>query len=327
MAGTEPHAWETGRMNSITYVGLDVHKATVSVAVAEGGRGGEIRQLGVFENRPEVLSKLAARLSNKNCRVSFCYEAGPCGYGLQRLLTSYGHDCVVVAPSLIPMKAGDRVKTDRRDALMLAKLHRAGELTPIWIPDAGHEAMRDLVRARATAGRVLSKARQHLQSFLLRHDRIYRGLRAWTSAYRRWLTTVRFDHPAQQIVLQDYIHAVQDAEARRDRLTRQINELVNGTRRHRASGNARGGPGGGGHGRSGSRRLPPLRQPAAADGLSWPGTQRTFLRQQHPARRHHQGWQCPGAARPDRGGLDIPHAGPGEPKASRSPRTAARGDP
>jgi transposase len=197
-------------MNSITYVGLDVHKATVSVAVAESGRGGEIRQLGVFENRPEVLSKLAARLSNRDCRVSFCYEAGPCGYGLHRLLTGYGHDCVVVAPSLIPMKAGDRVKTDRRDAMMLAKLHRAGELTPIWIPDAGHEAMRDLVRARATAGRVLSKARQHLQSFLLRHDRIYRGLRAWTLAHRRWLTTVRFDHPAQQIVLQDYIHAVQE---------------------------------------------------------------------------------------------------------------------
>ena len=226
MAGTEPHAWETGQMNSITYVGLDVHKATVSVAVAESGRGGEIRQLGVFENRPEVLSKLAARLSNRDCRVSFCYEAGPCGYGLQRLLTSYGHDCVVVAPSLIPMKAGDRVKTDRRDALMLAKLHRAGELTPIWVPDAGHEAMRDLVRARATAARVLSKARQHLQSFLLRHDRIYRGLRAWTLAYQRWLTTVRFDHPAQQIVLQDYIYAVHDAEARRDRLTHQINELL-----------------------------------------------------------------------------------------------------
>src|SRR5437899_1162435 len=159
-------------------------------------------------------------------RLSFCYEAGPCGYGLHRLLTGGGHDCVVVAPSLIPVKAGDRVKTDRRDALMLAKLHRAGELTPIWIPDAAHEAMRDLVRARATAGRVLSKARQHLQSFLLRHDQIYRGVRAWTLAYRRWLTTVRFAHPAQQIVLQDYIHAVQDAEARLDRLTRQIEELL-----------------------------------------------------------------------------------------------------
>ncbi len=213
-------------MDDITYVGLDVHKATVCVAVAEGGRGGEVRQLGVFDNRPELLKKLAARLSKGGRRLSFCYEAGPCGYGLHRLLRDSGHDCVVVAPSLIPIKAGDRVKTDRRDALMLAKLHRAGELTPIWIPDAAHEAMRDLVRARATAGRVLSKARQHLQGFLLRHERIYRGPRAWTLAYRRWLTTVRFDHPAQQIVLQDYIHAVQDAEARRDRLTRQIEELL-----------------------------------------------------------------------------------------------------
>ena len=105
----------------------------------------------------------------------------------------------MVAPSLIPIKAGDRVKTDRRDALMLAKLHRVGELTAIWIPDAAHEAMRDLVRARATAGRVLSKARQHLQSFLLRHERIYRGGRAWMLAYRRWLTRARFAHPAQQI--------------------------------------------------------------------------------------------------------------------------------
>ena len=226
MTGTEPQAWETGLMENITYVGLDVHKATVCVAIAEGGRSGEVRQLGVFENRPELLLKLVARLGKGGRRLSFCYEAGPCGYGLHRFLSGCGHDCVVVAPSLIPMKAGDRVKTDRRDAVMLAKLHRAGELTPIWIPDAAHEAMRDLVRARATAGRVLSKARQHLQSFLLRHDQIYRGARAWTLAHRRWLTTVRFAHPAQQIVLQDYIHAVQDAEARLDRLTRQIEELL-----------------------------------------------------------------------------------------------------
>jgi len=163
-------------MDDITFVGLDVHKATVCIAIAEGGRGGEVRQLGVFENRPEILSKVASRLSKGGRRLSFCYEAGPCGYGLHRLLTGYGHECVVVAPSLIPMKAGDRVKRDRRDALMLAKLHRAGELTAIWIPDAAHEAMRDLVRARATAVRVLAKARQHLQGFLLRHERIYRGL-------------------------------------------------------------------------------------------------------------------------------------------------------
>jgi len=226
MAGTEPHAWGTGLMDDITYVGLDVHKATVCVAVAASGRNGEVRQVGVFENRPEILCKMAARLGKGGRRLSFCYEAGPCGNGLHRLLTGCGHSCIVVAPSLIPMKSGDRVKTDRRDAMMLAKLHRAGELTAIWIPDAAHEAIRDLVRARATAGRVLSKARRHLQGFLLCHDRIYRGARAWTLAYRRWLTTVRFEHPAQQIVLQDYIHAVEDAEARRHRLTRQIEELL-----------------------------------------------------------------------------------------------------
>ena len=226
MAGTEPHAWGTGRMDDITYVGLDVHKATVCVAVAESGRGGEVRQVGVFQNRPEILCKMAAKLGRGGRRLSFSYEAGPCGYGLHRLLTACGHSSVVVAPSLIPMKSGNRVKTDRHDAMMLAKLHRAGELTAIWIPDATHEAIRDLVRARATAGRVLSKARQHLQGFLLRHGRIYRGARAWTQAYWRWLTTVRFEHPAQQIVLQDYIHAVEDAEARRDRLTRQIEEML-----------------------------------------------------------------------------------------------------
>ena len=110
--------------------------------------------------------------------------------------------------------------------MMLARLHRAGELTPVWVPDGAHEAMRDLVRARATARRVLGKARQHLQGFLLRHGRIYPGVRGWTRAYRRWLTTVRFDHSAQQIVLQDYIHAVEDAEARLARLERQIEELL-----------------------------------------------------------------------------------------------------
>jgi transposase len=119
--------------------------------------------------------KLAEGLGADGCQLYFCYEAGPCGYGLHRQLVELGHDCIVVAPSLIPMKAGDRVKTDRRDAVMLAKLHRAGELTAVWVPDTAHEAMRDLVRARATAVRVVGKARQHLQGFLLRHGRIYAG--------------------------------------------------------------------------------------------------------------------------------------------------------
>jgi len=213
-------------MESITYVGLDVHKATVSVAVAEGGRSGEVRQLGSFANRADVLRKLVERLTRRGGQLSFCYEAGPCGYGLHRFICGLGHGCMVVAPSLIPIKAGDRIKTDRRDAVMLAKLHRAGELTAVWVPDAAHEAMRDLVRARATAAKVLSKARQHLNGFLLRHGKLYSGLRSWTQAYRRWLTTVRFDHPAQQIVFEDYIHAVTDAERRIDRLTRQIVELL-----------------------------------------------------------------------------------------------------
>lgn len=121
-------------MEDITEVGLDVHKATVSVALTESGRGGEVRQVGVVANRPEVLRKMVARLAKGGRRLSFCYEAGPCGYGLQRLLGGDGHDCIVVAPPLIPMKSGDRVKTDRRDATTLAKLHRAGELTPIWVP-------------------------------------------------------------------------------------------------------------------------------------------------------------------------------------------------
>jgi transposase len=213
-------------MNDIIFVGLDVHKATVAAAVAEGTRGGEVRQLGNMPNRADQIAKLAEKLGKNGQRLSFCYEAGPCGYGLHRQLTALGHECIVVAPSLIPMKAGDRVKTDRRDAAMLAKLHRAGELTAVWVPDAAHEAMRDLVRARATAVRVLGKARQHLQGFLLRHARVYAGKRGWTLAYRRWLTTVRFDHPAQQVVLQDYIHAVTDAEVRVDRLTKQIEDLA-----------------------------------------------------------------------------------------------------
>ncbi|EAU46120.1 IS110 family transposase, partial [Salipiger bermudensis] len=213
-------------MQGSTFIGLDVHKATISVAVAMGERGGEVRHWGTVPHRPDYVRKLVEKLAASGGRLCFCYEAGPCGYGLHRQLVDMGHDCIVVAPSLIPVKTGDRVKTDRRDAVMLAKLHRAGELTAVWVPDAAHEAMRDLVRARATAMQVLGKARQHLQGFLLRHGRIYPGKKGWTVAYRRWLTTVRFEHPAQKIVFQDYVDAVSDAEVRVERLTTQIADLL-----------------------------------------------------------------------------------------------------
>jgi transposase len=213
-------------MDHTAFIGLDVHKATVAVAVAYGGRRGEVRDLGIFANRADVIAKLVQRLSSSGKRLNFVYEAGPRGYGMHRQLVGLGHDCQVVAPSLIPIRAGDRVKTDRRDAAMLARLHRAGELTSVWVPDAAHEAMRDLVRLRSGAMRDITKSRQQLQGFLLRQGRIYTGKKAWTLAYRRWLTTVRFEHPAQQIILQDYIHTVQDAEARAERVLDHIEALL-----------------------------------------------------------------------------------------------------
>ena len=159
-------------------------------------------------------------------RLRFCYEAGPCGYGIQRQLSTAGHECVVVAPSLIPKRAGDRVKTDRRDAASLARLHRAGELTAVWIPDAGHEAMRDLVRARLDAVHALRRARQQLSGFLLRQGCHY-GRPAWTKLHRRWLAAgLKFEQAVHHLVLEDYVQAVEAAEARRDRLTAQIAAML-----------------------------------------------------------------------------------------------------
>src|SRR6201993_1896817 len=205
----------------ITYVGLDVHKDTIAVALAKAGLRGEVREYGKIPNTPAALKALTVKLAPARRELRFCYEAGPCGYGIQRQLVGMGHDCAVVAPSLIPRKPGERIKTDRRDAINLAKQHRAGELTPVWVPDQAHEAIRDLVRARQAAVRTLRQARQQLSGFLLRHGRHYYRP-AWTLLHRRWLASLKFDQPVHHIVLEDCIAAVEAATARRDRLQAHI---------------------------------------------------------------------------------------------------------
>ena len=209
----------------ITYIGLDVHKDAVVVSMAEAGIRGEVREYGRIANTPAALDRLMRKLGDGGVRLRFCYEAGPCGYGIQRHLVAHGHECVVVAPSLIPKRAGDRIKTDRRDAASLARLHRAGELTAVWVPDPGHEAMRDLVRARLDAVHALRRARQQLSGFLLRQGCHY-GRPAWTKLHRRWLANLKFDQAVHHLVLEDYIAAVEAAAARRDRLTAQIEAML-----------------------------------------------------------------------------------------------------
>jgi transposase len=180
--------------HSEAYVGIDTSKLRHAVAVAEAGRTGEVRFLGEIETSGEATAKLVKRLAAKHRRLTFCYEAGPTGYGLHRLIRSLGHDCIVVAPSLIPKKPGERVKTNRRDAVALAKLLRAGELTAVWVPDERHEAMRDLVRARAAAVDDLKSKRQQVLALLLRLGLRYDGKRTWTRLHWNWLASQKLDH-------------------------------------------------------------------------------------------------------------------------------------
>jgi len=208
------------------YVGLDVSKEKIVVDLAEAGRNGEVRYYGEIANRADAVRKFVDKLAGRHERLCFCYEAGPTGYGLYRQLSGLGHECLVAAPSLIPTRPGLQIKTDRRDALALAALLRAGELSSIWVPDETHEAMRDLCRARETAVSDMRRARQHLLSFLLRHGRIFEGRSHWTKAHRNWLATQRFDHRAQQIAMEEYIRAIEQIEERRERLTQQMLALL-----------------------------------------------------------------------------------------------------
>ena len=209
-----------------TYVAFDTSKETIAVAIGEGGQRGEVRFFGTIANRVEAVRKLVDKLARRHPQLAFCYEAGPTGYGLYRQIRALGHECHVVAPSMVPVRPGGHIKTDRRDATTLAALFRAGELTPIWVPDDAHEAMRDLVRARHAAMEGVRRARQQLLSFLLRHGRIYPTKQHWTRGHRRWLAEQRFEHAAQQIVFEELIQAIEQARSRRDRLEQQMIALV-----------------------------------------------------------------------------------------------------
>jgi transposase len=207
------------------FVGIDTSKLRNAVAVAESGRKGEVRYLGEIDNTPDATRKLVAKLSKRYGKLHFCYEAGPTGYSLHRQLVELGHDNIVVAPSLIPKRPGDRVKTNRLDAESLAKLLRAGELTAVWVPDEAHEAIRDLVRARDAAVKDQRAKRQQLTSFLLRRGISYPGKTAWTKTHDRWLAGLKFEHHAQRLVLEESLSAIHDASARIARIEKAIAEL------------------------------------------------------------------------------------------------------
>lgn len=209
---------------SIRYIGLDVHADTIAVAICEGR--GEGRSLGTIPNRPESIRKLVKRLEPIST-LRVCYEAGPTGYALYWQLAGLGVKCEVVAPTLVPVKAGDRVKTDRRDAEKLARSYRSGDLTAVWVPDAAHEALRDVVRAREAAKKDELRAKHRLSKFLLRHGRRpAEGTKAWTEKYRRWLGSVRFEYGAQEATLLDYRTEVERAADRIERLEEAIDKAV-----------------------------------------------------------------------------------------------------
>ncbi len=214
--------------NFSKYIGLDTHKETIAVGIAETGRGKPL-YYGEINNTPEAISTLMKKLSPSGEVLAFCYEAGPCGYVIHRQITQAGHQCDVVAPSLIPMRPGDRVKTDRRDAESLARLHRSGELTAVWVPDKEQEAMRDLTRAREDMKAIERQSRQRLSAFLLRHGKRYdAGKSRWTKTYFRWLETVKFETPVQQIVFQEYVDTVIQAQQRVIGLETEIKRALDG---------------------------------------------------------------------------------------------------
>jgi transposase len=219
-----------GKSNKTAYVGLDVHKDSISVAYAPDEHGAEGVGLGAIGTRQSDIDKLLRKLQAKGATLVFGYEAGPCGYWLYRYLTRKGLSCHVVAPSLIPRKPGDRVKTDRRDAIPLARLMRSGDLSSIYVPEPEDEALRDVSRGREAAMQDLKRSKRRLKSFLLRQDIRYEGRANWNGAHLRWLSEVVCPSPAQQIVFQEYVRAVTEQQERLRRLEHELHDAVKGWR-------------------------------------------------------------------------------------------------
>jgi transposase len=218
--------------SSTLYVGLDVHKESIAVAYVAKNHDAEVIYLGTIGTRQCDIDHLIRKMQSKAKHLVFVYEAGPCGYWLYRYLTKKGYDCWVVAPSLIPKKPGDRVKTDRRDAVQLARLMRSGDLTRVYVPTVEDEAIRDLTRAREDTLRDLKSAKFRLKAFLLRQDIRYVGRANWNPAHLRWLSEVVCPTPAQQIVFQEYVRAVNEHTERLQRLEQELQEQVKSWRLH-----------------------------------------------------------------------------------------------
>jgi transposase len=208
------------------FVGMDVHKDSIAVAYVAQDHGAEVTYLGPLGTRQCDIDQLIRTRQSKAKHLIFVYEAGPCGYWLSRYLMKKGYDCWVVAPSLIPKKPGDRVKTDRRDAVQLARLARSGDLTGVYVPRVEDEAIRDLTRAREDAISDCKDAKFRLKAFLLRHDIRYTGRANWGPAHLRWLSKVVCPTPAQQIVFQEYVRAVSEHRARLQRLEQELHDHV-----------------------------------------------------------------------------------------------------